>query len=56
MQVKQVAESQDQSSFWVIDSGCSKHMTGNPEMLTELKPLNGVEVRLADSSVIPAVG
>jgi len=56
MQVKQVAESQDQSSFWVIDSGCSKHMTGNPEMLTELKPLNGVEVRLADGSVIPAVG
>ena len=27
-----------QDDFWIIDSDCSKHITGNPDLFTSLEP------------------
>ena len=29
------------NNIWYVDSGCSRHMTGNSSLLTDIKPING---------------
>ena len=34
-------------NIWYVDSGCSRHMTGNLSLLTDVKPINGGYVAFA---------
>ncbi|KAK9073804.1 hypothetical protein SSX86_006398 [Deinandra increscens subsp. villosa] len=35
------------NNFWVVDSGASRHMTGNISLLSDVKPINGGNVTFA---------
>ena len=35
------------SNKWYVDSGCSRHMTGNADLLHNVKPYHGGEVKFA---------
>ena len=42
----------EQGSVWIIDSGCSNHMTGGKALFRELDESEGRTVRLGDSKVL----
>src|SRR3954467_3559508 len=45
------------SDPWIIDSGASKHMTGNFKFFTSYSPLSGRDkVKVADGSLSPILG
>jgi hypothetical protein len=37
---------------WAVDSGATRHMTGNKDLLTNLRPIAGVTVKTADNTLI----
>lgn len=41
---------------WIVDSGASKHMTGDKTFLQDFAPVSGMYVELGDKSTIPAEG
>ncbi|XP_031260626.1 uncharacterized protein LOC116118804 [Pistacia vera] len=41
---------------WFLDSGCSRHMTGDKSLFTSLKPKNGGNVTFADNSKGKIIG
>ena len=44
------------SSKWYLDSGCSRHMTGNKDLFTSLKEKDGGNVNFGDNSKGKVVG
>ncbi|KAK9056455.1 hypothetical protein SSX86_023816 [Deinandra increscens subsp. villosa] len=44
---KQGARKRAVNNFWVVDSGASRHMTGNISLLSDVKPIQGGNVTLA---------
>ncbi|KAG7535610.1 hypothetical protein ISN45_Aa08g030180 [Arabidopsis thaliana x Arabidopsis arenosa] len=44
------ASTQDQGKEWIMDSGCSFHLTPNKEILSDLKEFNGGKVIMANNS------
>lgn len=45
-----------ESSQWYLDSGCSRHMTGDKSKLTSLKAYQGGSVTFGDGSVSQVIG
>ena len=45
-----LAFSADCSSFWYLDSGCSRHMTGNKSLFTKLEKWKGGLVTFGDGN------
>ncbi|KAK9073828.1 hypothetical protein SSX86_006422 [Deinandra increscens subsp. villosa] len=44
---KQGARKRAVNNFWVVDSGASRHMTGNISLLSDVKPIQGGNVTFA---------
>ena len=44
------------SDMWYLDSGCSRHMTGNAALFTTLEDYNGGSVRFGDGGKAKVVG
>ncbi len=40
---------QDTRDVWFIDSGCSRHMTGNLTLLENIQPIEGPLVTFGDN-------
>lgn len=40
----------ERKNLWVVDSGCSNHMTGDKKKLIKFEYWNGVSVRFEDNS------
>jgi len=49
-------ESEAISDTWYLETGCSNHMTGKNEWLSEFDESNKTNVRLADSRSMKAQG
>ena len=45
-----------ESDVWYLDSGCSRHMTGNKALLTYLEDYNGGSVRFGDGGKVKVAG
>ena len=41
---------------WVLDSGCSNHMTGNPSLFFKIKMCKGGDVTFGDNSKCKIIG
>lgn len=41
---------------WLVDSACSRHMTGNASLLRDIEPIFDCKVRFGDGSRISAIG
>ena len=50
------ALSAQESDVWYLDSGCSRHMTGNKALFTYLEDYNGGNVRFGDGGKAKVVG
>ena len=47
----------EEKSSWIVDSGASDHMTGNPQLFQSYSPGNGnLSVRIADGTCSKVVG
>lgn len=47
----------DDGTSWIVDSGCSSHMSGNRLLFGSVSPLESpVGIRLADNNIVEAVG
>jgi hypothetical protein len=56
LKVATTCESDSTSQEWYLDSGCSNHMTGNKEWLTNLDTSKKTNVKLADSRSLASKG
>ena len=55
-QVVFTALSAPESDAWYLDSGCSRHMTGNKALFTHLEDYNGGSVRFGDGGKAKVIG
>jgi hypothetical protein len=44
------------SCVWVVDSGASHHMTGAQSVFTDLRPFEGVSIKIGDGMRLPVEG
>ena len=44
------------SDLWLLDSGCSNHMTGNKSLFSSLDSYVVTNIKLGDDSLVPAKG
>ncbi|KAF3667798.1 putative ribonuclease H protein-like, partial [Capsicum annuum] len=48
--------SKSSSECWLIDSGCTNHMTNDKDLFKELKPTTIIKVRIGNGEYIPVQG
>ena len=51
-----VAEEFNNRDIWLLDSGCSNHMTGNQDMFSILDDSVKSEIKLGDDHKVNALG
>ena len=52
----QATEEHYNSDLWLLDSGCSNHMTGNKSLFSSLDSSVMMNIKLGDDSLVPAKG
>ena len=52
----QATENHCNSDLWLLDSGCSNHMTGNKSLFSSLDSSVITNIKLGDDSLVPAKG
>ena len=52
----QATEEHCSSDLWLLDSGCSNHMTGNKSLLSSLDSSVVTNIKLGDDFLVPAKG
>ena len=55
-QVVFTALSAQESDVWYLDSGCSRHMTGNKALFTHFEDYNGGSVRFGNGGKAKVIG
>ena len=51
-----MAKDSPQDNVWYLDSGCSRHMTGSPDLLEDKRKANGPSVTFGDNFQAKTVG
>ena len=51
-----IGEVDDSSKVWILDSGCSQHMSSNRLFFRDLRPDNSTKIKLADNMVLTSSG
>ena len=52
----QATKEHSRSNLWLLDSGCSNHMTGNKSLFSSLDSSVVTNIKLGDDSLVPAKG